>query len=88
MCSRPSVGITQENVTPSCFFALWFCQIHIYGRYSQEPIKAFSRFRDAAYGATYRGDGRLLAAGSEDGGVCLLDIGGRAPLRQFEGHTK
>lgn len=68
--------------------ALSFFQIHIYGRYSQEPIKTFSRFRDAAYGATYRDDGRLLAAGSEDGSVCLFDVSGKAPLRQFEGHTK
>lgn len=68
--------------------ALSFFQIHIYGRYSQEPIKTFSRFREAAYGATYRDDGRLLAAGSEDGSVCLFDVSGKAPLRQFEGHTK
>ncbi|KAL2294473.1 hypothetical protein Nmel_008205 [Mimus melanotis] len=68
--------------------ALLFCQIHIYGRYSQEPIKTFSRFRDAAYCATYRDDGRLLVAGSEDGSICLFDVSGKAPLRQFEGHTK
>ncbi|NXC27891.1 UTP15 protein, partial [Campylorhamphus procurvoides] len=63
-------------------------RIHIYGRYSQEPIKTFSRFRDAAYCATYRDDGRLLAAGSEDSSIQLLDVSGKAPLRQFEGHTK
>ncbi|MBZ3873047.1 U3 small nucleolar RNA-associated protein 15-like protein [Sciurus carolinensis] len=63
-------------------------KIHIYGRYSQEPIKTFSRFKDTAYCATFRQDGRLLVAGSEDGGVQLFDISGRAPLRQFEGHTK
>uniref|UniRef100_A0AC11CFS5 UTP15 small subunit processome component n=1 Tax=Ovis aries TaxID=9940 RepID=A0AC11CFS5_SHEEP len=63
-------------------------RIHIYGRYSQEPIKTFSRFKDTAYCATFRQDGRLLVAGSEDGGVQLFDISGRAPLRQFEGHTK
>lgn len=68
--------------------AVLFWQIHIYGRYSQEPIKTFSRFRDAAYCATYRDDGRLLAAGSEDGVIRLFDISGKAPLRQFEGHTK
>ncbi|XP_036702601.1 U3 small nucleolar RNA-associated protein 15 homolog isoform X1 [Balaenoptera musculus] len=63
-------------------------RIHIYGRYSQEPIKTFSRFKDTAYCATFRQDGRLLVAGSEDGGIQLFDISGRAPLRQFEGHTK
>lgn len=68
--------------------SLLFWQIHIYGRYSQEPIKTFSRFRDAAYCGTYRDDGRLLAAGSEDGSISLFDVSGKAPLRQFEGHTK
>uniref|UniRef100_T1E5L8 U3 small nucleolar RNA-associated protein 15 homolog n=1 Tax=Crotalus horridus TaxID=35024 RepID=T1E5L8_CROHD len=63
-------------------------RIHIYGRYSQEPIKTFSRFKDVAYCATYREDGQLLVAGSEEGSVRIFDIGGRAPLRQFEGHTK
>ncbi|TKC48137.1 hypothetical protein EI555_010699 [Monodon monoceros] len=63
-------------------------RIHIYGRYSQEPIKTFSRFKDTAYCATFRQDGKLLVAGSEDGGIQLFDISGRAPLRQFEGHTK
>uniref|UniRef100_A0A8C4VKB2 U3 small nucleolar RNA-associated protein 15 homolog n=1 Tax=Gopherus evgoodei TaxID=1825980 RepID=A0A8C4VKB2_9SAUR len=41
-------------------------RIHIYGRYSLEPIKTFSRFKDAAYCATYRDDGKLLVAGSEE----------------------
>ncbi|XP_050768932.1 U3 small nucleolar RNA-associated protein 15 homolog isoform X1 [Gymnogyps californianus] len=63
-------------------------RIHIYGRYSQEPVKTFSRFKDAAYCATYRDDGNLLVAGSEEGSIRLFDISGRAPLRQFDGHTK
>ncbi|XP_070599246.1 U3 small nucleolar RNA-associated protein 15 homolog [Erythrolamprus reginae] len=63
-------------------------RIHIYGRYSQEPIKTFSRFKDVAYCATYREDGQLLVAGSEEGRIRIFDIGGRAPLRQFEGHSK
>ncbi|XP_076218422.1 U3 small nucleolar RNA-associated protein 15 homolog [Aptenodytes patagonicus] len=63
-------------------------RIHIYGRYSQEPIKTFSRFKDAAYCATHRDDGNLLVAGSEEGSIRLFDINGKAPLRQFDGHTK
>lgn len=63
-------------------------QIHIYGRYSHEPIKTFSRFKDAAYCGTYRDDGNLLVAGSDEGIIRLFDISGKAPLRQFDGHTK
>ncbi|XP_075694247.1 U3 small nucleolar RNA-associated protein 15 homolog isoform X2 [Rhinoderma darwinii] len=63
-------------------------RIHIYGRYSQEPIKTYSRFKDTAYCGTYRADGKLLAAGCEDSVVQLFDINGRAALRQFIGHSK
>ncbi|XP_069483597.1 U3 small nucleolar RNA-associated protein 15 homolog [Ambystoma mexicanum] len=63
-------------------------RIHIYGRYSQEPIKTFSRFKDTAYCGTYRSDGQLLVAGSEDGVVRLFDMNGKAALRQFDGHNK
>ncbi|XP_075447863.1 U3 small nucleolar RNA-associated protein 15 homolog [Ascaphus truei] len=63
-------------------------RIHIYGQYSQEPIKTFSRFKDTAYCGTYRDDGRLLAAGCEDSIVQLFDISGKAALRQFQGHSK
>ncbi|XP_006627225.1 U3 small nucleolar RNA-associated protein 15 homolog [Lepisosteus oculatus] len=63
-------------------------RIHIYGQYSQEPIKTFSRFKDTAYSGTYRSDGQLLVAGSEDSVVRLFDISGRVALRQFSGHSK
>lgn len=80
--------ITGFSVEPSSEILDFILQIHIYGRYSQEPVKTFSRFKDTAYCATFRQDGQLLVAGSEDGVVQLFDINGRAPLRQFEGHTK
>ncbi|KAJ8405673.1 hypothetical protein AAFF_G00316530 [Aldrovandia affinis] len=38
-------------------------RIHIYGPYSQEPVKTFTRFKDTAYSGTYRSDGKLLVAG-------------------------
>uniref|UniRef100_A0A2D4L154 U3 small nucleolar RNA-associated protein 15 homolog n=2 Tax=Micrurus TaxID=8634 RepID=A0A2D4L154_9SAUR len=75
-------------VSPYNYAVTASSRIHIYGRYSQEPIKTFSRFKDVAYCATYREDGQLLVAGSEEGRVRIFDIGGRAPLRQFEGHSK
>uniref|UniRef100_A0A672N4S1 U3 small nucleolar RNA-associated protein 15 homolog n=1 Tax=Sinocyclocheilus grahami TaxID=75366 RepID=A0A672N4S1_SINGR len=63
-------------------------RIHIYGPHSQEPIRSFTRFRDTAYGGRFRGDGKLLVAGSEEGLIRLFDISGRVALRQFKGHTK
>ncbi|NXH22732.1 UTP15 protein, partial [Bucco capensis] len=77
-----------STVPPYNYAVTASSRIHIYGRYSQEPIKTFSRFKDAAYCATYRDDGNLLVAGGEEGSIRLFDISGRAPLRQFDGHTK
>lgn len=42
---------------------------------------------EAAYGATFRGDGRLLVAGSEEAVVKLFDIQSKNILRVFTGHT-
>ncbi|NXU51743.1 UTP15 protein, partial [Turnix velox] len=75
-------------VSPYNYAVTASSRIHIYGHYSQEPIKTFSRFKDAAYCATYRDDGNLLVAGSEEGSIRLFDLSGRAPLRQFDGPTK
>ncbi|KAM9330133.1 U3 small nucleolar RNA-associated protein 15 homolog [Gastrophryne carolinensis] len=84
-------AVTKVDFSPiqPCNYAVTAStRIHIYGQYSQEPIKTFSRFKDTAYCGTYRGDGRLLAAGSGDGVVQLFDINGKAALRQFSGHSK
>ncbi|XP_062860577.1 U3 small nucleolar RNA-associated protein 15 homolog [Trichomycterus rosablanca] len=63
-------------------------RIQVYGPHSQEPLRSYTRFRDTAYGGSFRGDGKLLVAGSEEGLIRLFDIGGRVALRQFTGHSK
>ncbi|XP_060692136.1 U3 small nucleolar RNA-associated protein 15 homolog [Hemiscyllium ocellatum] len=81
-------NINFSPIAPYNYAVTASTRINIYGRYSQEPLKTFSRFNDTAYCGTYRSDGRLLAAGSEDGIVRLFDVAGRAALRQYSGHTK
>ncbi|XP_026870953.2 U3 small nucleolar RNA-associated protein 15 homolog [Electrophorus electricus] len=63
-------------------------RIQVYGPHSQEPLRSFTRFRDTAYGGSFRSDGKLLVAGSEEGIIRLFDISGRVALRQFAGHSK
>ncbi|XP_078252733.1 U3 small nucleolar RNA-associated protein 15 homolog [Rhinoraja longicauda] len=77
-----------SSVAPYNYAVTASTRIHIYGRYSQEPIKTFSRFNDTAYCGTYRDDGKLLVAGCEDGVIRLFDVDGRVALRQYSGHTK
>uniref|UniRef100_A0AAY5L7V8 U3 small nucleolar RNA-associated protein 15 homolog n=1 Tax=Esox lucius TaxID=8010 RepID=A0AAY5L7V8_ESOLU len=63
-------------------------RIHIYGPFSQEPVKTFTRFKDTAYSGRFRSDGQLLVAGCEDSVVRLFDVSGKVALRMFKGHTK
>lgn len=67
---------------------LLLLQVHIYGPFSQEPVKTFTRFKDTAYSGRFRSDGQLLVAGCEDSVVRLFDVGGKVALRMFKGHTK
>lgn len=50
-------------------------------------LRTLSRFGDKAYGATWRSDGKLVVAGSEDGVVRVFDTSSRAVLRQLKGHA-
>lgn len=75
-------------VAPYHFAVTAFTRIHIYGQFSQEPLKTFTKFKDNAYCGRFRSDGQLLVAGCEDSVVRLFDIGGKVALRMFKGHTK
>lgn len=49
--------------------------------------KNINQFAQAAYGATFRADGRLLVAGSEEAVVKLFDVQSKSLLRVFTGHS-
>ncbi|XP_077417025.1 U3 small nucleolar RNA-associated protein 15 homolog [Vanacampus margaritifer] len=81
-------NIDFSPVTPHNFAVTAFTRIHIYGPFSQEPVKSFTRFKDTAYCGRFRSDGQLLVAGCEDSVVRLFDVSGKVALRKFTGHTK
>eukprot|EP00066_Takifugu_rubripes_P008766 XP_003975203.1 PREDICTED: U3 small nucleolar RNA-associated protein 15 homolog [Takifugu rubripes] len=81
-------NIDFSPVAPHNFAVTAFTRVHIYGPFSQEPVKTFTRFKDTAYSGRFRSDGQLLVAGCEDSVVRLFDVGGRVALRMFKGHTK
>uniref|UniRef100_A0A3Q4I0D9 U3 small nucleolar RNA-associated protein 15 homolog n=1 Tax=Neolamprologus brichardi TaxID=32507 RepID=A0A3Q4I0D9_NEOBR len=81
-------SIDFSPVTPHNFAVTAFTRIHIYGPFSQEPVKSFTRFKDTAYCGRFRSDGQLLVAGCEDSVVRLFDVSGKVALRLFKGHTK
>lgn len=61
-------------------------RILLYDAAAQRVRRTFSRFKDVAFGGTFRTDGKLLAAGGLDGLVQVLDTNSRAVLRQLRGH--
>ena len=63
-------------------------QVQVYSSTSHQVIKTISRFSEAAYSGCFRGDGKLLAAGGQDGTIKIFEVNSRAILRQFKGHTK
>lgn len=48
--------------------------------------RRLSRFKDIARGGSYKGDGRLLVAGGDNGVVQVFDLASRGILRTFTGH--
>ena len=62
-------------------------QVTLYDGRSNKEKRVLSRFKDPVYGAVYRGDGKLLAAGTDAGSVCILDAGSRNILRTLKGHS-
>jgi U3 small nucleolar RNA-associated protein 15 len=63
-------------------------QVQIFNPSTNEPKKTITRFKDVVYGARFRGDGKLLVAGGEEGIVRVFDTSSRAIFRSFEGHKK
>ncbi|KAG7278291.1 hypothetical protein CRUP_036368 [Coryphaenoides rupestris] len=75
-------------IAPHTYAVTASTSVHIYGPFSQEPVKTFTRFKDTAYSGRFRSDGQLLVAGCEDSAVRLFDVSGRVAIRMFKGHTK
>ncbi|OQR75441.1 U3 small nucleolar RNA-associated protein 15-like [Tropilaelaps mercedesae] len=63
-------------------------RVQIYNPASRDITCRLTKFKLNAFGATFRGDNKLLAAGSDEGTVKLFDIKTKAVLRQFIGHKR
>lgn len=61
-------------------------RIQIYNPITKLVVKNLSRFRENAYGGSFRSDGKLLCAGSEEKNVKLFDVSSKSLLRLFKGH--
>lgn len=72
---------------PYYFAATCSVRVQVYNPITKLVTKNISKFVQAAYGGSYRGDGRMLVAGSEESVVKLFDVHSKNVLRVFTGHT-
>lgn len=55
---------------------------------SNRISRTLGSFKDTAYSASFKKDGRLLVAGCENGSVQVFDVQRRATLRTLHGHSR
>ncbi|XP_026463965.1 U3 small nucleolar RNA-associated protein 15 homolog [Ctenocephalides felis] len=74
-------------VEPYYFAVTCSIRVQLYNPITKLVAKNISRFRESAYGGTFRKDGKLLCAGGEESHVKLFDVSSKSMLRLFSGHT-
>ncbi|XP_037930771.1 U3 small nucleolar RNA-associated protein 15 homolog [Teleopsis dalmanni] len=72
---------------PHFFAVTCSVRVQIYNPFTKLVVRNLSRFQENAYGGTFRQDGRLLAAGDQEGHVKLFDPSSKNVLRLFKAHT-
>ncbi|XP_023223481.1 U3 small nucleolar RNA-associated protein 15 homolog [Centruroides sculpturatus] len=71
---------------PYYFAASCSSRVQIYSPKNNDVCRSLSRFRQTAYGGSFRHDGLLLVAGGDDGNVQLYEVKSRSLLRIFKDH--
>ncbi|XP_051170261.1 U3 small nucleolar RNA-associated protein 15 homolog [Leptopilina boulardi] len=61
-------------------------RVQVYNPITKLVTKNLSRFKESAYGGSFRKDGKLLCAGGEEASIKLFDVSSRSLLRLFNGH--
>ncbi|XP_053981815.1 U3 small nucleolar RNA-associated protein 15 homolog [Hylaeus volcanicus] len=73
-------------VEPHYFAVTCSVRVQVYNPITKLVTKNLSRFKEAAYGGSFRNDGKLLCAGGEEAVVRLFDVSTKSLLRLFSGH--
>ncbi|XP_073063378.1 protein SLOW WALKER 1 [Primulina eburnea] len=83
----PITSISFSPVAPHDFAAAHSATITVFSGQTLEPKSNISSFSDAAASASFRCDGKLLAAGDLTGVVRVFDAKSRNQLRLLKGHS-
>lgn len=61
-------------------------RVQIYNPETNDLHKTLAKFKEGAFGGRFRRDGKLLAAGTDEGQVKVFDLATKTQLRSFKGH--
>eukprot|EP00962_Isochrysis_galbana_P022528 scaffold6735_cov124-Isochrysis_galbana.AAC.6 len=75
-------------VAPHDFCVVNSLQVDIFSARTNSVYRTLTRFKDTVCCASYRQDGKMLAASDESGVTQLFDLSSRAVMRTMRGHTK
>ncbi|KAF5930334.1 hypothetical protein HYC85_031207 [Camellia sinensis] len=81
-------SLSFSPISPHDFAATHSATVTIFSSQTLEPKSTISSFSDTATSASFRSDGRLIAAGSHSGLVQVFDAKSRNPLRRLRGHSR
>lgn len=74
-------------VEPHYFAVTCSVRVQIYNPITKVVQKNLSRFRETAYGGSFRSDGNLICVGGEECQIKLFDVNSKSLLRVFKGHS-
>lgn len=72
---------------PHPFAVTCSVRVQLYNPITRSVVKNLNKFKETAYGGSFRSDGLLLVAGGEEGVLRLFDVSSKALMRVFKGHT-
>ena len=83
-----AASVEFSPVAPHDFAVASSLQVDLFSAETNSVYRTLSRFKDTVRCASYRHDGRMLAASDDRGSTQLFDVGARTIMRTFGGHSK
>ncbi|XP_047327054.1 protein SLOW WALKER 1 [Impatiens glandulifera] len=81
-------SLSFSPISPHDFAATHSATVTLFSSQTIEPKSTISAFSDTATSASYRSDGRLIAAGSHSGVIKVFDVKSRTSLRHLRNHSR
>ncbi|KAF4601997.1 hypothetical protein EYR40_005198 [Pleurotus pulmonarius] len=84
----PVTSIHFSPARPHRYAVTAATRVQIYAPRTQKVTKTISRFKEVVRSASFRNDGKLLAAGDDSGLIQVFDVNSRAILRTLDSHKQ